>query len=377
MRRFAFVVAAVAAAQVVVACSSSTSSSPGDGSGGDGGGGGGGAGGGGAGACTPVALSPATSVPKGATLVDLAVDAEAAWLLVRGSTDRSLTVVRPSGATKVLEAANVTSAALSSRSDGKVCAAWGVSKPTPGVRYACGPDFAAVDTKVTMEISADAPLAFRDEPTGGAMLFEGKYASLDGMARGGAEWRDADVSESSISFPGGVHALSGAEEGSPYCFIAAEGEGPAPVVVRSWMRSGSANAWGAIALDDKAEAKTCAVALAGSTLGVLATGGGKAKFATATREGDFASELAQEAFDAPEVSASDLAADKDGFTVVYATPKGAFRAVRSASAAGWQTTPLSVPGGASIVAVSVAKDANGEHVALQSADATYYQRSCR
>lgn len=328
------------------------------------------------GACTPASLAPVTAVPKDARLVDLAVDAEGAWLLVRGQSERSLTVVRPSGESKVLEAANVTAAALSGRSDGKVCAAWGVSQPSAAVHYACGPDFARVDTGLALEIDADAPLALHDEPTAGAMLFQGKFASLDGVARAGSDFRDANIMESSISYPGGVHALTGAQEGAPYCFVASQGAGAAPIVVKSWMRSGSANSWGSVSLDG-ASATWCAAAFSGATLGVLATGGGEAKFATGVKQGDFAGQLAAERFGATEVRVADLAADAEEFAIVYGSDAGAFRASRGASAKTWVLSALPVPAGVTVTAASIAKDSAGEHIAVQAGGVTYYQRSCR
>ncbi|MDB4942428.1 MAG: hypothetical protein JWP97_1962 [Labilithrix sp.] len=369
MKNFSFCVLAVSTAMLsAMGCSSSGSSAPGADDGGTTGEGGGSA------TCTPVALSAVPGVPTGSVLVDLAVDDQGAWLLVRASKG-ALSLVRPTGEVKVLEAADATAAGLSPRSDGKVCAAWGVSKPSADVRYACGPEFTAVSTNTGLTVDDGAPLAFRDEPTGGAILFEGKFASLDGISREGTKFRDADVSESSISYPGGVHALAGAGDGAPYCFVADEGSGAAPIVVASWSRSGSANDWGSLSLDGSTAATHCAAAFAGPTLGVLATGGGKAKFATGVSAGGFAGKLAPEAFDAPDLTVADLAADKDGFTVVYGTKTAAFRAVRGAS--GWEAAPLQIPGGAAPTAVAIAKDASGEHVALQAGSAVYYQRSCR
>lgn len=327
-------------------------------------------------ACAEAALAPVAAVPKDAALVDLAVDARGAWLLVRGGSERSLTIVRPSGESQVLEEGSVTAAALSARSDGKVCAAWGVREPSAAVRYACGPDFARVDTGLTLEIDADAPLALHDAPSQGGMLFMGKFASLDGVARAGSDFRDANVMESSISYPGGVHALTGAQDGAPYCFVADQGRGPTPIVVKSWLRSGSANSWGAISLDG-ASATACAAAFSGATLGVLATGGGKAKFATAVKQGDFAGKLAAEDFDATGLQVADLAADADEFAVVYGSSAGAFRASRRASAKSWETSALPIPAGAAVTATSIAKDSAGEHVAVQAGGVTYYRRTCR
>lgn len=328
-------------------------------------------------ACTPIALGAVNGIPQG-QLLDVAADAQGSWLLVRGTdTKRALTIVRPNGETHVLEQSDVTSAALASRSDGKVCAAWGVSKPTSAVRYACGPDFAAVDIKVELEISDDAPLSFRDGPNGAALLFEGRFAALDGIRRmAHGTWLDANVNESSISYPGSTRALSGPDEGSPYCFVANQSQGPAPIVVESWLRSGSANDWGVLALPEKTAANACGVALSGSKLGVLATGGGKAVFATADTSGEFASPLVPEAFEAPGITTWDLAADENGFTIVYASDKGAFRTTRDPTDATWQTSPLTIPATSPVTRVGLAKSASTEHIVVQTADSTYYGRNC-
>ncbi len=380
MRKLSLVVGML----LLAGCSSSSSNGASSGgTGGQDGGSGSGDDGGGGASCTESPLAEVTALPASSTLVDVAADAAGAWLLLKGQ-DGSLTVARASGGEKhTLEASNVAAAAITTKADGKVCAAWGLGKPY-GIHTACAPDFSVVDTKLTTEIDPSAPLAYREGVEGSVLFFEGKYASLAAAVQSDGQWMDEDLQESSISFPGGAHALSGTADGSPYCFVADEGASAAPVLVRGWGGSGSASDFGVVSLDGSAAAKTCAVAKAGSTVGVLVTGGGQAKFAAATQDpAGFAGKLAPEAFDAQGITASDLVGTSAGFVAVYATPTGTFRATRAPGAAGFTATPLaSLPTGAHADRVALALGPSGaEHLVVEDMGASggpkvYYQKSC-
>ena len=139
---------------LAIGCSGSTSATPDTSSGADGGsnasGSGDGTDGGAGPTCTPKAMAPLDGDHKGETLVDLAANEAGAWLLLRNGTDNAHSVVDPEGKVHALESDGVASAALSARSDGKVCAAWGVhTTASNAVHYACSPAFAVEDKKST------------------------------------------------------------------------------------------------------------------------------------------------------------------------------------------------------------------------------------
>ncbi len=321
--------------------------------------------------CTPTPIAEVAPLAN-AVLIDASADAKGPLFLVRPpNTQRALHIVRPDGERKVLAEANAATGALARRSDGTVCAAWGSEGDDATVKYACGPDFSVVDTKVKLQVKPDGPLAFFEEADASAVLFMGKFSSLDGAFRTGSTWADADVMESSISLAGSTRALSGAKAGSPYCWIANH----KTAIVESWLEGGSAYTWGSLDFGTGGSVDRCAVAISGSTLGVLVNGGGKAKFATAPIVGQFASPLVEETFDAADVKSASLVADKDGFAIVHSTSAGAVRSVRKGSGV-WDVSPISLPGGSAPENVIVARENGREHIVVRAGSATYYQSSC-
>lgn len=325
--------------------------------------------------CMSQALT-VTKVNQGESLVDIAQGSSGVWWLLKGNAG-SLAVQQPGGARKELQPTGATGAAISPRSDGKVCVLWGTGKrdANPKISYACAPNFEVEDTGVALAMSESYLLGFRDSPSGAAAVFAETNA-LDGVLRDeSGKWSNANLMESSISFGGGPRALAGAEQGSPYCFIV---RGAA--VFQSFGLSGSANKIGQISIGSKTTFYTdvgCAVANGSTpgTLGLLAVGGGKAKFKMAL------SGATERDLDTADINAWTFAANGDKFHMFYAKDGNVFRAqvaAREASTAPVASTPVTLPNGAKATGnLAVAFDAQGtEHLAIQSMDSVLYARNC-
>ncbi len=323
-------------------------------------------------ACTAAPAAEITLPPSG-TLVDIAVDAAGAWMLVKTSGN-GLVVARTDGTSHALEASGITSAALATRPDGVVCAAWGLT--AGGVHTACGPDFSVVDTKLTSKITG--PITYADDGTSGALLFEGNYASLDSAMRVEGKWGEVDLSESSISYPG-LRGLTGAKERSSYyCFIADEGGPRAPVVARTLGASGSANTLGSVALDN-ATASDCSIVVAGAEIAVVAlsTRSTTAKLASAKMAPNgipgLLAPLKDESLDMSGAVSVALGGSAKGLVVVYATPSGITRAARSTGGT-WATKVLD--GFNAVPSAHVALALGAEHLVAQNGPKVIYARSC-
>lgn len=350
---------------VLGGCSSSSEgSSPGGGNGSGDGGGSGGA------ACTATSLTAVTGATTLTKVYGIAADAKGAWVLA-STSDHSLRAFGPSGENVLLEANDASSAAITTAGDGSVCAAWGV-RPK-GVKRACSPDFTVIDTQVDSEVDSSAPLAYVEGASGGAMFFEGEYASIEAVKRTGNTYVAEDLQQSSITYPGGPHALSGVVDGAPYCYVANQGAGSGTISVERWNRSGSANDLGYVALDG-ASASTCAIATS-PKLGILVTGARKSAFALLDQGG--AGAIATEPFAEGDVTTSDLVGTSKGFVAAYTDDLAAYRATRGATG-GWTATKLTLPPSATTpTGVYLALGpSNVEWLAVQTGATVYVQSTC-
>lgn len=319
--------------------------------------------------CTPAALTVTAALdPRestGATLLDVAVDEGGPWFLAK-HTDGSLTIGRTDAASRVvLESAKVTTAALATRRDGTVCAIWGLTPK--GVRTACGPSFTAGDAVglEDLEITASARLAYVDDGAAATLLFEGRYASLGAASRtGSTKWAEVEMYESSISFGGGPRALTGAAEGSPYCWIASQGQGGASAVVEQWGRSGSANELGTFSFDDGGSATRCALATNGSKVAAVIAGS-KGNAVVATGSGG---PLVKKSTDPAKLAT--IVPAGDDFAIYTAGDEGIQRS-------GTRIDTLSSNDVSNVLEIAVSRDsAKTEHVAVQVGHAIYYGRVC-
>jgi hypothetical protein len=357
----------------LAACSASsdTAASPNGDGGSSGKDGGGAADDGATSACT---AAPAAEITSPGTVLDVAADAAGAWMLVK-TTGNGLAVARPDGTSHVLEASGITTAALATRPDGVVCAAWGLS--AGGAHTACGPDFSVVDTKLPSKITG--PIAYADDGTNGALLFEGKFASLDSAMRVDGTWTDVDLQESSISYPG-LRGLTGATaRSSYYCFIADQGSSHAPVIARTLGASGSANTLGTVSLDN-ASANGCSIVVAGDEIAVVAASSTNAKLASAKKAPGgipgLLAPLAPESLDLSGTVSVAVVGSAKGFVVVSATTSGVTRAARSAGGT-WSSKPVDGLTALPSAHVALALGPDGaEHLVAQSGSKLLYARSC-